>query len=104
MLADNGRYEDRLAALVDRSQHLILQPGSGLGSTLLLGKTRFADELTSRQAEAGEFADHGVAADADTDRDLAAGEAGFKMVFQEFDALGGPGRSNGKHVGGSKLR
>jgi hypothetical protein len=38
------------------------------------------------------------------DGDLAAGEAGFKMAFEEFDALGCPGRSNGKHVGGSKLR
>ena len=51
-----------------------------------------AEWLAARQAEAGQFADHGVAADTDIGGNLAAGEAGLKMVLQKFDAFGGPGR------------
>jgi hypothetical protein len=98
MLAHDRNGESGLAVLIDRSQHLILLPGSGFRGALLFGRARPGDELAARQAEAGEFANHGVAADADMDGDLAAREAGIKMAFQEFDAFGGPGRSNGKHV------
>src|SRR5512140_2253233 len=56
-LAHDRRGEDGFAVLINRSQHLILQPGDGSGGALLFGGARFADELAARQAEAGEFAD-----------------------------------------------
>src|SRR3954447_3753419 len=55
--------------------------------------------LVARQIEAGELADHGIAADPDLGGDFTAGQAGVKVDFQELEALDGPGRSKGRLMG-----
>ena len=79
-----GSSPERLCVLVDGLQHPILQPGNGFSGALPGGlvRARFGPGRSARQLEAGEFADHRVAADADAGGDLAAGEAGIKMTLQ----------------------
>src|SRR6266576_1949117 len=85
---------------VDGLQDLILQSGDGFPGAIPGGlvRARFGPCGSARQFQASKFADHRVAADADAGCDLAAGEAGFKMTLQQFDAIGGPGRYIRKHV------
>src|SRR5882724_4505034 len=80
--------------VVERPQHLILQPRDRSRAAFpgRLFRARFGAGLSARQIHPGQLADYGVAADADTDGNLAAGKAGFKMNLQEVDSLGGPGR------------
>src|SRR6185312_8242858 len=81
--------------LVERhgSENLAAQPCRHLSSPGLrriFG--RAVDVLLPHQLEAGDLADHRVAAHPDLVGDLAAGQAGGKMEFKEFDAFGGPGQ------------
>ena len=103
MRACDRLFLKRLCVFVDGLQDLILQSGDGFPGALAgsLAGARFGPGRAARHLEAGKFADHRVAADADAGCDLAAGEAGFKMTLQQFDAIGGPGRYVRKHFLGS---
>ena len=72
-------------------QYAVLQPRHGfLTASPALVPSRLKS-FFPRQVEAGELADHGVAAHPDFIRDLAAGKPGREMDFEEFDALCSPG-------------
>src|SRR5438876_10579242 len=95
----------RLLPAVQCLQHLILLPRHRISSLSLCGfLSRRAPYLAvARQIEAGEFADHGIAADPGFAGNLAAGQPGFKADFQEFEAFGSPGAFVGGHDDGPKL-
>src|SRR5262249_20645589 len=100
MLADDVRLGDG-SAFIDRAQHLeLLARHRAPAPFPRLFRPRVAAGFFAREPQPRELADHGVAADADLGCDLATGEAGGKMDFQEIDAFGGPGRQICKHVGG----
>ena len=91
---------------IDLHEHCVLlpwvcrEPPPALNSPLATTPAASA----ACEVQAGEFADDGVAADADVGGDLTAGEAGFKMALQELDAFVGPGWTDGRHVDGPRLR
>src|SRR6266581_3907130 len=96
----------RLRLAVQCLEHLILEPrprfrSLSFGGTL---SSRASCLAVARQIEAREFADHGIAAHPDFAGNLAAGQPGFKAVFQEFEAFGSPGAFVDGHVDGPKLR
>src|SRR5437868_4194319 len=96
----------RLHLAVQCLEHLILQPWYRSRTlSLCVPLSRRASFLAvARQIEAGELADHGIAAHPDFAGNLAAGQAGFKAAFQEFQAFGSPGAFVGGHGDGPKLR
>src|SRR5712671_862199 len=96
----------RLRLAIQCLEHLILDPWPRFRALSLRGtlSRRGSYLAVARQIEAGEFADHGIAAHPDVVGNLAAGQPGFKTVFQEFEAFGGPGAFVGGHVDGPKLR
>ena len=92
-----------LRLAVQRLQHPVLQPrhrsrAASLGG-ILSRRASCIGACFARQIETGEFADNGVAADPDVTGDFAAGQPGFKTVFQEFNAFDSPGGLVGEHVG-----
>src|SRR5260370_32362401 len=104
------RFVDRrLRLAIHCLEHLILQPWhrswprsrAAFPRSILSRRASCIAIFFSRQVETGEFADDGVAAHPDVVGDLAAGQPGFKAVFQAFDAFGSPGGFG--HVDGPKL-
>src|SRR6266566_5562117 len=96
----------RLRLAVQCLEYLMLEPCSRSRAGLLRSAfSRRAPYLAvARQIEAGEFADHGIAAHPDVVGNLAAGQPCFKAVFQEFEAFGSPGGFVGGHSAAPKLR
>src|SRR2546430_2986768 len=96
----------RLRLAVQCLEHLMLEPWPRFGAlSLCVPLSRRASFLAvARQIEAGELADHGIAAHPNFAGDLAAGQPGFEAVFQEFQAFGSPGGCVGGHGDDPKLR
>src|SRR5229473_2680948 len=98
----------RLRLAVQCLEHLILEPWHRFRALSLRGSlSRRAPciaDFVARQIEAGEFADDGIAAHPDIVGNLAAGQACFKAILQEFEAFGRPGAFVGGHADGPQLR
>ena len=96
----------RLRLAVECLEHLILESWPRFRALSLRGTlpSRGSCLAVTRQIQAGELADHGIAAHPDFAGNLAAGQPGFKAAFQEFEAFGSPGAFVGGHVDGPKLR
>src|SRR5436190_360698 len=96
----------RLRLAVQCPEHLILESWPRFRALSLRGTlpSRGSFLAVARQIEAGELADHGIAAHPDFTGNLAAGQPGFKAAFQEFQAFGSPGAFVGGHGDGPKLR
>src|SRR5439155_10871607 len=95
----------RLRLAIQCLEHLILESWPRFRALSLRGtlSRRGSYLAVARQIEAGELADHGIAAHTDVVGNLAAGQSGFKADFQEFEAFGSPGAFVGGHVDGPKL-
>src|SRR5436190_13760374 len=96
----------RLRLAVQCLEHLILEPWPRFGAlSLCVPLSSWGSYLAvARQIEAGELADHGIAAHPDFAGNLAAGKPGLEAGFQEFQAFGSPGAFVGGHGDGPKLR